>query len=238
MKALVAVNVSKAMEAYKALVVSVENALSLKIQSELLEYEKTRTEAGYEIEILLNAFLSSSAANIVTASTEGALKQFEKDIGSVVGQNVSLTTTQSTSGDLMQLRRSLKSVADKIRAESKDILRRAANEKHTSGKVSFAKPQVNSVIADSMGRKWSGLSFMETMFKKYAIDAYVNAYATLTTEQGHDTIEVVYEDYTHRNHGLKLSVTGKRGLPALFEKRKDVFHPNTQANLKVVANVG
>lgn len=237
MKGAIAVNLRSAMEAYKAFVVGVEALLALAMKSDTIEYEKTRLKALKEVETLIDAFVNGQSVNVIGRVVELATKQLSLDLNVVIEQNESLEALQSASGEMMHLRKSLKYVVDGVRRESNSALRRAATARYSTGKVELPSPKINSFVVDSVGRRLSGDSFVEMNFKKYMIDAYVNAYTTLASARGFDIIEVFYDDHAHRNHGLKLSIAGKKGAIPLFEKRRDVFHPNTSANLKVVAHV-
>ncbi len=87
----------------------------------------------------------------------------------------------------------------------------------------LAKPEL--LAADRAGRKWPAEKLVAVLARDFAYQTYLDAEIERFDEEGVETVQVVYPDATHKNHGLSMR------LDDVAPVRKSIFHPNSQARL-------
>lgn len=234
MQKSVAVNYNKAVNAYHTLILGIEGVIASTLTSDYLLYSKARADALRTISKMIADYMNDVIVGMTASITEEVARDITGQLNTLVSSNNVLYAHQKNVDTATNLQAAVKNVLLNIYKTADQLIKRGSLERLSGTAISSIDTKVETTVKDKIGRQYSASGYFETMIRKSAVDAYLNAYTAISSALGYDTVIATYADATHRNNGLKLSIKGFSGLPSLDSKRKEVFHPNTQAEIGIV----
>lgn len=137
-----------------------------------------------------------------------------------------------------QVTRDVSIAAESLRKLALEIqFNKGVKENFTTALIRACRNRVTDLrfeYVDRSGKKWSGSSYIKTVFRHLAVDLDVVKSMEVIALAGSDLARLSYLDDAHENNGLIFSISGSTsGVPSYWDlKEAGLFHPNT--NVKVV----
>lgn len=119
----------------------------------------------------------------------------------------------------------------KLRVESIKLLN--TNGDYFNLVMNYKDPEF--VFNDKAGRNLPSKKYIRTMVRDYFVKSYNDIFVENLLLNGVNEVEVDHIDTNHKHYGLILSINDSENELNYFNVRDDVFHPNSNAVLKVVS---
>lgn len=133
--------------------------------------------------------------------------------------------------DIAYLRQTMQRVALEVSvaARSRGISERRAMIEYRIGN----QRELNFLFYDRTNRKWSSKKFIRAVWRHTLLSAYNETVMLTLSDHGLTRARVQHEDPNSQVNGMIISFGANHDLPTYSEIRDTVFHPNSNAVLRM-----
>jgi hypothetical protein len=174
----------------------------------------------------LDALRSQDARDLSEAVTE-QLKALERYVLNEIAIQIER--------DIAFLRQSYLSVAlqVKIAARSQRIGLRSALIQYRVGNAA----ELSFFFRDRRNQRWPSHKFIRSVWRQHLLAVYNETVLIDLAEHGQRFAEVSHLSPSSQFHGMKIALSSNTSHPTYAEIRNEIFHPNSEAILKVPETV-
>lgn len=134
----------------------------------------------------------------------------------------------------IMLSRNVAVVAKMLRESTGMLAASLGDDSSAVGKlISKRLSEVKFEMTDSANRKWDSAKLFAFYTRNMFYSLMINSDIMQAKREGHDLMEVYYDDVTHKNYGVVFSITGETpNVPTLKSLERSVFHYNAKAEVR------
>lgn len=244
---------SAAADRYVLLVNGWRGVYSAAFHSSDVSAPRTISEAERQGYGLARTYLAGERAAIASA-TENIAANARRDALTHLGLGSSATLSERTS-ELLGASQSYLDTELAVQIERdvafmKQTLRQAALAIHleasTRGiplKTAMVQYRISNSgelrfhFKDRQNRKWPSQKFVRSAWRQHLLGTYNDTYIATAAEHGNSLFQVEHPDAGHSAAGLQFTILNNTALPHYSEIKDKVFHPNSEALVRVATVV-
>lgn len=95
--------------------------------------------------------------------------------------------------------------------------------------------ELNFLFIDRGATKWPAQRFIRAVWRQHLLAVYNETVLLTLTDHGIDTAEIAHTDPKAPVNGMEISVNAGSALPTYAEIRNEIFHPNSEAILRMIS---